>query len=117
MLKHTILIIVISIAAMFFQTELGHALHYLLMLHDKIADGLAVIFSSAPAGRMIQETIALVLIPVIAGAVVALVFWLIKRHEMPHISGTVWFVWTVLLVTILAQPAAVTAMRAATGGM
>ncbi len=104
MLKHTILFIAFSIVAMFFQSELGQVLHYLLMIHDKIADALASIFSNAPAGRIIQETIALIIIPVVAGGVAALVFWLIKRSEMPHIMATVWFVWTILLVVILAQP-------------
>jgi len=115
MLKHTILIIVVSILAMFFQTELGHALRYLLMFHDKIADVLGSIFSNAPAGRMLQETIALVIIPVIAGAIAAVIFWLIKRHEMPHINAAVWFVWTVLLVAMLAQPVTATAARVAAG--
>lgn len=111
------MIIVFSIAVMFFQTEVGHVLRYLLMFHDKIADALASIFSSAPAGRMIQEIIALIIIPVIAGAIAAFVFWLIKRHEMPHIISTVWFVWTVLLVTILAQPVTATVTKAAAGAV
>jgi len=106
MLKHTIIMIVFSILVMLFQTELGHVLHYLLLLHDKIANALATVFSNAPAGRMIQETIALIAIPLVAGILASLVFWLIKRHEKSRIVLTVWFVWTILLVTILAQPIA-----------
>ncbi len=104
MLKHVILFIIFSIAAMILQLQLEHVLQFLLFLHDKIADGLGMVFSSARSGRMIQETVALLILPLIAGGVAALVFWLIKRYELPNIITVVWFVWTVLLVTVLAQP-------------
>lgn len=104
MLKGTIVLIIVSVLAMFFQTELGHVLRYLLMIHDKIADGLAVVFSNAPAGRVIQETIALIIIPVVLGAVAALVWLMVKRNEMPHLVMTIWIIWTILLVAILSQP-------------
>lgn len=104
MFKSAIVLIIISVVAMFFQSELGHILRYLLTIHDKIADGLAVVFSNAPAGRVIQETIALIIIPVVVGALAALVWLLIKRNEMPHLMTTVWIIWTILLVAVLSQP-------------
>jgi len=104
MLKSAIVIIIVSAVAMFFQSELGHVLRYLLAVHDKIADGLAVAFSNAPAGRIIQETIALMIIPVVIGAVVALAWFMVKRKEIPHLVATVWIIWTILLVTVLLQP-------------
>jgi len=104
MLKSAIVIIIVSAVAMFFQSELGHVLRYLLAVHDKIADGLAVAFSNAPAGRIIQETIALMIIPVVIGAAVALAWFMVKRNEIPHLVATAWIIWTILLVTVLLQP-------------
>ena len=111
MLKSAIVLIVVSIVTMFFQTELAHVLHVLILVHDRIADGLAVIFSNAPAGRMIQETIALILIPVTIGAAIALVWLMVKRHEMPHLAATVWVIWTILLVSVLLQPSSHSSLR------
>ena len=106
MLKNSILMIVASIIVMFFHHQIGFLLRFLLDLHDHVADGLGLIFSNATAGRLIQETIALIILPVGAGALAALLFWLAKRHEMPHIIGIVWVVWVVLVVVIASQPAA-----------
>lgn len=110
MLKHAIFMIIFSVLVMMFQSQVGYVLHYMLVAHDQVADILGSIFSNAPAGRMIQETIALVIIPLIIGVIVAFIYWLIKRREVPHIIGAVWFFWTVLIVMILAQP-----MRAVAG--
>ena len=104
MFKGVIVLIVVSIVAMFFQAQLGHVLHYLLKIHDTIAHGLAALFSNAPAARVIQQTIALIVIPIVIAAVAGLVWLLVRRNEMPHLIATVWIIWTILLVTILSQP-------------
>lgn len=104
MLKSIIVLILVSIVALFFQAELGHALRYLVMVHDKIADGLGIVFSKAPAGRLIQETITLIIIPVVIATVIAMVWLMIRRRKMPHLTMTVWIIWIVLFVAISAQP-------------
>lgn len=104
MLKNAIIIIVVSVVAMFFQSQLGAVLRYLLTIHDKIADALAIVFSNAPAGRMIQETIALILIPILIGTIAALIWLMIKRNEMPHLTTSIWVIWTILLVMVLLHP-------------
>lgn len=104
MFKSLLLLLIVSVIAMFFQTELSHLLKYLLLVHDKIADALTDVFSNAPAGRVIQETIALIVIPLVIGGVAALAWLLVKRNEMPHLAATFWIIWTILLVTILVQP-------------
>lgn len=103
MFKHALIIVVCSIAAILFQSQLSHVVHWLLNMHDQLAVGLGNIFTSGPTGAMIQKILALIIIPVVGGGVAALVFFLIKKGEMPHILITVWIVWTVLLVTMVAQ--------------
>lgn len=103
MSKQVILLILISIVAMFMQGKLVYVLHGLLYLHDLIASWLSIFFSGGPIGLVIQGIIALILIPGIAGGLAALAFWLVKHVSMPHAMGTVWIVWLIMLITILAQ--------------
>ncbi|ACJ20903.1 hypothetical protein [Coxiella burnetii] len=113
MIKQFILLILLSLAAIFFRIELSHVLDGLVYIHNYIARTLHLIFSDDPAGRLIQNMISLLIIPVVAGFVVATAFWLIKRMAMPHIMAVIWVLWLILLTTMVAQthmsPAAVKA--------
>ncbi len=103
MLKHGFLLVACSIAAIFFKSQLAHILQWLTLLHNKVVSGLSVVFSNDATGAIIQNVIALILIPVVAGGIVALGFYIVKKHSMPHTVLSIWIVWTVLLVTLLAQ--------------
>ncbi len=103
MVKHAILLVLISTAAIFFKTQVAQGLQGLLYLHNEVARGLGIVFSADNTGRVIQAILALIAIPVIAGVIAALVFRLVKHTTMPHTKATIWIVWTVLLVTMLAQ--------------
>jgi len=104
MLKTAIVLLLISVVAVLFQSELAYLIHYLLLANNKLAHGLGNIFSSGPTGRVILETITLFVIPVVITAVIALLWLLVRRKQMPHIVATVSVLWTILLVTILSQP-------------
>lgn len=103
MLKQSILIIVLSLIAIFFRAELSHALNLLVQAHNGLSHLLRLIFADDPIGRTIQNVIALLLIPAICGLIVGVGFWLVKRTSMPHIMAVVWVLWMILLVTMLAQ--------------
>lgn len=103
--KHSFLIIACSIAAIFFKNQLTHILDFLLVAHNHVASWMSAIFSNDSAGLIIQGIIALVLIPAAAGLIAAIVCWIAKRPSHPHVMVTIWIVWTILLVTMLAQAA------------
>lgn len=103
MFKQIVIIILISLAAIFFRAELSRVLDYMVYLHNYFAHALQMIFSGDAVGRYIQDVIALLVIPLIGGGIVALIFWMIKREALPHIMGVIWVVWLVLLVTMIAQ--------------
>ncbi|MCH9769248.1 MAG: hypothetical protein K0U12_00055 [Gammaproteobacteria bacterium] len=103
MFKHFIFIVIVSTVAVFFKNELAYVLHGLLFLHNQIASALAFVFSDDAAGQVIQSIIALIVIPLVAGGIAAIIFYFVKREAMPHTMTTIWVVWTVLLVTMLAQ--------------
>lgn len=103
MVKQIVLIILLSVFALFFRVELGHVLDAIVLLHNKIYQLLHVIFSDGSIGSIIQNLISLLILPCLGGLIVALVFWLVKRSAMPHIMAVVWILWLVLLVTMIAQ--------------
>lgn len=103
MIKHVILIIVFSVVAVVFRTQLSHILDGLIYVHNYIAMGLHMIFSDATWGRLLQDVISLLLIPFVAGIIVATAFWLVKHFAMPHIAAVIWVLWLILLTTMVAQ--------------
>lgn len=103
MAKHLLFLVGFSIAAVFFKGQLVHVLHGLLAVHDRIANGLGVIFSGDAVGRILQSVIALLLIPIVVGAILAVAHWFLKQAHFPHTMTVIWVVWTVLLVTMLSQ--------------
>ncbi|MBV53885.1 MAG: hypothetical protein CL816_07525 [Coxiellaceae bacterium] len=103
MYKQGILILLLSIVAVFFQDQLAQIVRGLLALHDLIARDLMFFFSGRPIGRVIQGIIALLAIPLVAGGLAALGFWLVKHVSMPHMMATIWVMWLVMLVIVLAS--------------
>lgn len=103
MVKQGFLLIAFSVIAIFFRTQLEHVLHWLLMVHNRIVEWLMVIFSGNPVAQIIMEVMALLVIPVVLGLIVLLVYFAIKRKMLEDTMSVVWIVWTVLLVTIIAQ--------------
>ncbi len=103
MVKQSVWLIVASTVAMLLQDQLSFILKILLLLHNKVAEGLGIIFSRAPAAELIQALIALIIVPVVIGGIVALILWIFKRYKHAHFMMAVWITWMVILVTLLAQ--------------
>jgi xanthosine utilization system XapX-like protein len=103
MLKQVILIVVLSLIAIFFRVELSHLLNALVYVHNQVSHLLHMIFAEGATGRVIQNLISLLIIPFVCGLIVGVVFWLVKREAMPHIMAVVWVLWLILLITMLAQ--------------
>ncbi len=103
MFKQGLLLILLSAIAIFFKKELAHVLQWLVWAHNKVATWLGVIFSNDSAGQIILGILVLIIIPLAIALVIALIYWLFKRKMAPQFMSIVWLVWTVLLVTMLAQ--------------
>lgn len=103
MLKNVVILILLSIVAIFFKIELAAVLHFLVVVHNKIASWIAPIFSGQQIGVMIQSVLSLILLPLLLVLVVAGLYWVIKRGKMPYVVEAMWGVWIILLVTLLAQ--------------
>lgn len=103
MFKQGVLMVLLSLGAILFKSELAHILDGFVSIHNSVAQFLHVIFADDKVGQLIQDLISLLLIPSVLGLVVALGFWLIKRSLMPNIMMVIWVMWLVLSVTMVAQ--------------
>lgn len=101
MLKHVLLLIILSIVAILFIHQLTHFLLYIGYSHTWLSRVFQAILSGFNAGRMVSHILALVIIPFIFALIPAFIYWIIKRGEMPHLMTLVWIIW-IMLTTIIA---------------
>lgn len=100
MVKQFLLLIILSALAIYFMKEftailsvLGHAQTFLITK----TYGL---FPHTAAYRLISKVIVLIVIPAIIGFLLAFVYWLIKRKEMPKLMGIIWILWIISLLVL-----------------
>ncbi|EKD54178.1 MAG: hypothetical protein ACD_60C00119G0024 [uncultured bacterium] len=108
MLKHIIAIIILSIVIIVGMSYAQQGLQYLLSAHDWVSDMLKQVFSVGPAGSVIRQLIALLVIPVLTSFIPALIYWLTTRHKLPYFMELVWVIWliqTAALVITFKPPA------------
>ncbi len=103
MVKHFILILSLTALGVMFRNELVHALDGLVLIHNYIAQTLHLVFSNDQVGRLIQDMVSLLAIPLVAGFCVAIIFWILKKAAMPHTISVIWVLWLILVTTMLAQ--------------
>ncbi|OGT37744.1 MAG: hypothetical protein A3F11_00995 [Gammaproteobacteria bacterium RIFCSPHIGHO2_12_FULL_37_14] len=104
MLKHTIILITLSILVILLTSYTSYAqdgMIWLLAAHDWVANALTNIFSGGQAGNLIREMLALLCIPVAIGLIPAILYWAIKRHWFPYFMEVVWVVWLIQVGALL----------------
>ncbi len=95
MLKQIIAIIVLSVAIILSLSYAQQAIQLLVAAHDWISNLLTDVFSGGQAGNLARGLIALLALPVLVGAIPALIYWMIRRHWFPYFMEVVWIVWLV----------------------
>ncbi|PIZ04394.1 MAG: hypothetical protein COY58_04330 [Gammaproteobacteria bacterium CG_4_10_14_0_8_um_filter_38_16] len=103
MFKHILLLVILSVAAIFLQSELVHVLHFLMFIYRKITNGLGFVFSVDAAGETVQSVLTLLLIPIALAAIFAITHFFIRKSHFPHTMTVVWSAWAILLAAILSQ--------------
>ena len=96
-----LILIILSILAVFFIPELRIILHWIADAHRFLLDKLALVIAGGEIARVIRTTLALVIIPLLLALIPAFFYWLVKRRMMPNYMAVVWVIWCVL-ITILA---------------
>ncbi len=104
MVKPLIALLVLTTAAVFFSQELVSLLNALIYLHTMITHALDIAFSKGNIGVLIQSVVALLVIPLLAGLLVAGLHWLFKRNSPSHTMSIIWVVWLVMVVAVTLHP-------------
>lgn len=105
MVKQLVIFLLLSVLVIFFKDQLVFVLHALVYAHQHVLTWLSKVFAMDMVGRYIQTVVALIAIPAFASGLVAAGSMILKKRASPQVIATLWLVWTVLLVTILAKTA------------
>ncbi|MDP1574939.1 MAG: hypothetical protein Q8L78_08455 [Coxiellaceae bacterium] len=108
MFKQVLLLIILSVLAIMFQSQLMMVLKGFFYVHHQIASGLGLIFSYTKVGEIVQSVLALLLIPVVVAVLLAIAHFFLRQMHFPHTMSVVWVVWVVSLAAILAHSGHVT---------
>ena len=100
MLKHFLLVIVLSVLAVLFANQISYCLQLLNNLQHYISHSLAYVFSGGYLGRLIREVVVLAGIPIVLALVINAFYWLIKRQTMPIFTACMWLIWLLLIATM-----------------
>jgi len=95
MLKQAIALIILSAAIILSMSYAQQGLQLLLNSHEWVSRLLTEVFSAGQYGNLIRGLIALLSIPIIAGFIPTIVYWIVRRHWFPYFMEIVWVVWLV----------------------
>jgi len=100
MLKQFIILLILSVLAVMFMSEVHHGLQYLTATYGFVTEQLSHVFSSGRLGSILSGTITLVIIPIVIGLIVNFIYWLVKRSTLPILIPLIWVVWVLLIALI-----------------
>lgn len=103
MLKHSIILIVLSILLVLFTSYAQQGMQWLLAAHDWVSNALTSVFSGDEAGNMVKELLVLLCIPVAIALIPAILYWIIRRHWFPYFMEVVWIVWLIQIGALLTM--------------
>jgi hypothetical protein len=95
MIKKFIAILVLSTLIIFGMSYAQQAIQLLINAHEWISQLLTDVFTAGQAGNLARGLLALLSIPILAGLIPALLYWMIRRHWYPYFMDIVWIVWLV----------------------
>ena len=104
MLKQLVLMIALTILILFFQPAFHSGLGYFVSLHHFVLTHLDQIFKNSQIGHYVQQVIALMIIPLALGLILAGSEWVIRRRTNPHVMLAIWWIWLILVTALLAIP-------------
>ncbi len=100
MLKQILLVVLLSIIAVFFSHQLYQVLNLLVSLHLVLAHTVGNIFAGGKLGYFIREVVALLLPALFVAAIIELLMRLLKQDSTRCAVYGLWTTWVVLLVLI-----------------
>jgi len=99
MLRQSLIYLLVSILIVVFARYAHLLIVYIDMFFTYINYQLTPIFSPTGWGIIIRKVLVLMLLPLIITAIPALIYRVIKGHDMPHFIATVWIIWTIIVLS------------------
>ncbi len=99
MFKQGIIYLLLSIVVVLLAKYANLLIIYIDLIYTHINIILVPIFSSSELGILIRKIITLVMIPVLIAAIPALVYYAIKRRQMPYFIQITWILWLVIALS------------------
>lgn len=86
-------VIALSALVVLFMPQAQHAVQLLVSAHDWVAEVLTNVFNGGNVGNIARELVALISIPLLAGLIPALFFFLIRKRWLGCFLEIIWIVW------------------------
>ena len=93
MIKHLLLLLILSLLIIVGMPYAQQAMHFLLEGHNWISRELAIVFSKDEVGNIARQFLALLAIPVLVGLFFALIYYVFRRSWLQSFMSIVWIIW------------------------
>jgi hypothetical protein len=104
-------LIALSAAVVFCMPIAQQTLRLLVEGHDWVSGMLTMVFNGDYAGNMARELVALLVIPLVAGLIPAIIYFLMRKNWLPYFMEIVWIVWLLQaggLIMVYSEPSMTT---------
>jgi hypothetical protein len=97
-------IVALSALVVMFTPQSKSCLEHLLAAYNWVSSTLSDVFAGGSAGKISRDLVALLVIPVLAGLIPSLLYFVVRKHWFPYFMNVVWVVWLIqagaLIMTI-----------------
>ncbi|OGV25380.1 MAG: hypothetical protein A3F18_00260 [Legionellales bacterium RIFCSPHIGHO2_12_FULL_37_14] len=100
LLKSYLYYFIASILVVLLAKYIHSALIYLDNFYTYVNALIAPIFNQVGLGKIVHQTLVLILIPIIIIGIPSLVYRLIKHQTMPYFANLTWATWLILVLCI-----------------
>ena len=100
MFKQIILLVILSIVAIFFHDAVATVFHYVIVARNYVSHGLSFVFAGDHWGSFVRNVVMLAGIPLVIGLFVNAVYWLVKKQTVPIFAALIWIVWVIVLTSL-----------------
>lgn len=88
-----LLIVLLTAAVVMFTPQAKQVIEVLLSAHTYISNLLSDVFSGGNAGNIAKGIVAMLLVPVLAGFIPSLLYFLVRKKWCPCFMEIVWIIW------------------------
>ena len=104
MLRQSIIYLIISILLIILKKYAKLFLAYIDYFYTTLSTQLSPILTNIGLGNPLQKILLLALVPILITAIPALLYYLIKRKNMPYFFEMTWCIWFIIVLSNLLIP-------------